>query len=131
MYEYIALTDLAGDVCFNPSFWQTKTRIHHLVDTYLTTDLLCNRLEDLPEQFLNPQPRPWQTIRWQSINSAQIIGIDLEVFLKIIKGALDTEAPIRGYTQTSRQYLQSIHPAMARFVGGTVAQDDSLILGLR
>ncbi|VEP17108.1 conserved hypothetical protein [Hyella patelloides LEGE 07179] len=131
MYNYVSVADLAGDVCFNPTFLQTKTRIHHLIDTYLTLDILGDRLEDLPEQFLNPQPRPWQPIEWQSINSEQILGIDLKAFLGIIKGALDTEAPIRGYTQTSRQYLQPIHPAMARFVGGVVADDRSLLeLGL-
>jgi hypothetical protein len=125
------LTDLAGDVCFNPTFWQTKARIHHLLDTYLSKDILCDRLEDLPEQFLNPQPRPWQHIEWQNINSEQILGIELKTFLGIIKGALDTEAPIRGYTQTSRQYLHSIHPAMARFVGGVVGGNNSLLeLGL-
>ena len=127
MYDYISCPDLAGDVCFNPTFWQTKTRIHNLIDTYLTTNILCDRLEDLPEQFLNPQPRPWQPINWHNINSEQIIAIDLKVFLSIIKGALDTEAPIRGYTQTSRQYLQSIHPAMARFVGGVVTKDKTLL----
>lgn len=125
-YTYVAPKDLAGDVCYQPSLLQTKTRINNLVATYLTQDILCDRLEDLPEQFINPQPRPWQTINWQRIDSNQILGIDLEVFLKIIKGALDTESPIRGYTQTSRQYLQSIHPHMARFVGGTVNSDGSL-----
>ena len=128
---YLTPTDLAGDVCYQPSFLQTKTRIKHLVATYLTHEILCDRLEDLPEQFLNPQSRPWQTINWQAIDSAQILGLDTPVFLDIIKGALDTEAPIRGYTQASRQYLESIHPAMARFVGGTVGQDNFLVeLGL-
>jgi hypothetical protein len=42
----------------------------------------------------------------------------LDIFLSIIKGALDTEAPIKDYTQTSRQYLEPIHPSMARLVGG-------------
>jgi hypothetical protein len=129
--KYIDPTDLAGDVCFNPTFWQTKARIHHLLANYLTEEILCDRLEDLPEQFLNPQPRPWQHIEWQSIDREQILGIELETFLAIIKGALDTEAPIRDYTQTSRQYLQSIHPAMARFVGGVVKENNSLLeLGL-
>lgn len=131
MYNYISPSDLAGDVCFCPTFWQTKTRIHNLVDAYLTTDILSDRLEDLPEQFLNPQPRPWQSIVWHNINSEQILDIETDIFSNIIQGALDTEAPIRGYTQTSRQYLQSIHPAMARFVGGVVAKDNSLLeLGL-
>lgn len=130
-FKYLSATDLAGEVCFNPNFWQTKTRIHNLLDTYLTQDILCDRLEDLPEQFLNPQPRPWRTIQWQNISQEQILGIEFKTFLSIIKGTLDTEAPIRGYTQTSRQYLASIHPAMARFVGGVVGKDNSLLeLGL-
>ena len=55
----------------------------------------------------------------------------METFFSIIKGALDTEAPIRGYTQTSRQYLEAIHPAMARFVGGVVGKEGKLTeLGL-
>ena len=126
MYNYVSPTDLAGEVCFLPTFLQTKTRIHNLVNVYLTVDILYDRLEDLPEQFLNPQPRPWQPIIWQKIDPEQILDFDLEVFLNIIRGALETEAPIRGYTQTSRQYLESIHPAMARFVGGVVAKDNSL-----
>ncbi len=44
---------------------------------------------------------------------------------------MDTEAPIRGYTQTSRQYLEKLHPQMARFVGGTVGKNGELLeLGL-
>lgn len=45
--------------------------------------------------------------------------------------SLDTEAPIRGYTQTSRQYLQTLHPPLAKFVGGVVNEHNELIeLGL-
>lgn len=119
--------DLAGKVYLNPNFWQTKTRIDRLVDKYLSLDRLRERLEDLPQQFRNPQPRQWQPINWGKINSEHIIGIDLDVFLKIIKGAIDTEAPIRGYTQTSRKYLEPIHPSMARFVGGTVGENGKII----
>ena len=39
---------------------------------------------------------------------------------------MDTEAPIREYTQTSRQYLEPIHPSMAKFVGGIVAEDGTI-----
>jgi len=46
--------------------------------------------------------------------------------LSIIKGALDTEAPIRAYTQASRQYLEPIHPTMAKFVGGKVDLDGKI-----
>nr|ADO19036.1 hypothetical protein Nfla_2902 [Nostoc flagelliforme str. Sunitezuoqi] len=59
------------------------------------------------------------------------LGLDAEVFLSILIGAMDTEAPIRGYTQTSRQYLEKLHPQMARFVGGTVGENGELLeLGL-
>ena len=91
---------------------------------------MCNRLEDLPQQFKNSQPRQWSKIDWQDIQPEQVIGLELNVFLSIIKGALDTEAPIRDYTQTSRQYLEPIHPSMARFVGG-IGEDGAVIkLGL-
>ncbi|MEO1673020.1 MAG: ferritin-like domain-containing protein [Cyanobacteria bacterium J06631_2] len=81
--------------------------------------------------MIDPQPRPWSEINWQDIHPEQVIGLELDIFLSIIKGALETEAPIRNYTQTSRQYLEPIYPPMARFVGGRVAADGSIIeLGL-
>ncbi|AFZ36710.1 hypothetical protein Sta7437_3203 [Stanieria cyanosphaera PCC 7437] len=131
MNQLINPIDLAGEICFCPNFFQTKNRINYLIDQYLNLEKLQSHLEDLPQQFINPQPRSWQTINWQTINQEQIIGIDLNVFLAIVQGALNTEAPIRGYTQTSRQYLASIHPEMAKFVGGVVAQNGTMLeLGL-
>ena len=128
---YKSAVDLAGEVCFCPNFWQTKARINYLIERYLSCERLCDCLEDLPQQFENPQPRQWSKITWQDIHPQQIIGIELDVFLSIIKGALDTEAPIREYTQTSRRYLEPIHPCMAKFVGGTVGEDGEIIeLGL-
>jgi len=128
---YQPTRDLAGEVCFRPNFFQTKGRINYLIDEYLSYEQLSDRLEDLAQQFRHPQPRKWSTINWQDIHPEQVIGLELDIFLSIIKGALDTEAPIRGYTQTSRQYLEPIHPSMAKFVGGTVAADDKVIeLGL-
>ncbi|RUT10279.1 hypothetical protein DSM106972_007740 [Dulcicalothrix desertica PCC 7102] len=113
------------------NFWQIQRRIRALLNNYLTLDQLNERLQDLPVQFTNPQSRPWKQIDWQAINRDQIIGIDIDVFLAILKGSLDTEAPIRGYTQTSRQYLQTLHPSLARFVGGKVNEYNELIeLGL-
>jgi hypothetical protein len=115
----------------SPGYFQTQQRIRYLVDRYVAAEKLHDRLQDLPIQFQNPQPRPWKLIDWQTINRNQIIGIEPEVFLSILIGAMDTEAPIRGYTQTSRQYLEKLHPQMARFVGGTVSEDDNLLeLGL-
>ena len=123
--------DLAGEVCFCPNFFQTKARINYLIDKYLGVEQLCDRLEDLPAQFKNPQPRQWSSINWQDINPDCVIGIDPDIFLSIIKGALDTEAPIRDYSQTSRQYVEPIHPTMAKFVGGIVSTDGRTIeLGL-
>jgi DNA-binding transcriptional MerR regulator len=123
--------DLAGKSYSNPHYLQTQRRIRSLIDKYIAVEKLHDRLQDLPIQFANPQPRPWKPIDWQTINRNQIIGLDAEVFLSILIGAMDTEAPIRGYTQTSRQYLEKLHPQMARFVGGTVGKDGELLeLGL-
>jgi hypothetical protein len=94
--------------------------IPDLISTYLDLDRLNNLLKELPQQFQHPQPRKWARIDWQSINSEQIIGIEPQLFLAILKGSIDTEAPIRDYTQTSRQYLDAVHPQMAQYVGGTI-----------
>jgi hypothetical protein len=119
--------DLAGQSYTHPDYLQTQHRLRFLIDKYLAVEKLQDRLQDLPIQFANPQPRPWKAIDWQTINRNQIIGIDPEIFLSILIGAMDTEAPIRSYTQTSRQYLAKLHPQMARFVGGTVSEDDNLL----
>ncbi|MHC5857358.1 ferritin-like domain-containing protein [Nostoc sp.] len=123
--------DLAGKSYPSPDYLQTQRRICSLIDRYIAVEKLHDRLQDLPIQFANPQPRPWKPIDWQTINRNQIIGLDAEVFLSILIGAMDTEAPIRGYTQTSRQYLEKLHSQMARFVGGTVGENGELLeLGL-
>ncbi|HIK04639.1 MAG TPA: ferritin-like domain-containing protein [Trichormus sp. M33_DOE_039] len=118
--------DLAGQSYTSPNYWQTQQRLRSLIDNYVAAEKLHERLQDLLKQFTNPQARPWKPIDWQAINRNQIIGVDPEVFLSILIGALDTEAPIRGYTQTSRQYLETLHPQMARVVGGTVGEDGEL-----
>jgi hypothetical protein len=105
-------------------------RINQLIDHYLTFDHLNDRLAELPLQFANPKPRPWKTIDWHEIEASQIVDMELQVFLEILQGAIDTEAPIRDYTQTSRQYLQSLHPQLARFVGGMVADGTLTEIGL-
>lgn len=104
-----------------------QQQIHFLVNQYLSFDHLDDRLQDLPVQFEQPQPRPWQPIEWQAIDQQQIVGMDVDVFLAVLVGAIDTEAPIRQYTQTSRQYLQALHPQMARFVGGVVDEAGMLL----
>ncbi|HEY9735319.1 MAG TPA: ferritin-like domain-containing protein [Trichocoleus sp.] len=102
-----------------PSLRQTCQHIRQLVGTYVTLEHLQDRLEDLPNQFVKPQPRPWRAIAWSAIAPEQVQGIALNTFCQILVGSINTEAPIRGYTQASRQYLHA-YPAMARFVGGTV-----------
>jgi hypothetical protein len=105
--------------------------IHALLNRYLSFHNLFNCLNDLPQQLNNPKTRSWQAIDWHDINIDQIVGIDREIFLSILIGAIDTEAPIRGYTQTSRQYLEKVNPAVACFVGGVVDGNDNIIeLGL-
>lgn len=114
------------------SYWSLiRYRIQVLVDQYLTDEILCDRIQDLPQQFHHPRPRPWGTIDWQGIAPEQIVGIDPLVFIAILAGCIDTELPIHGYTQTSRQYLQALYPNMARFVGGVVDDQGNLVeLGL-
>lgn len=101
-------------------------RINRLLDRYLSFEHLHERLRDLPVQFENPQPRPWSLIDWH-LDHQQIVGIDPDVFLSILVGAIDTEAPIRAYTETSRRYLEALHPPLARFVGGTTDSDGVLL----
>ncbi|PZD73820.1 hypothetical protein C1752_01741 [Acaryochloris thomasi RCC1774] len=114
-----------------PYLKQMRQRIGVLVDQYLAEEMLCDRIQNLPQQFQNPQPRKWGTIDWQGIDPEQIIGIDPLIFIAILAGCIDTELPIRGYTQTSRQYLENLCPPMAKFVGGEVDNHGNLIdLGL-
>jgi hypothetical protein len=127
----LAAIDSAGNCTPQPNFWQTQRRIKVLIQTYLSADVLCDRLSDLPLQFQTPQPRPWRRLNWQNVNASQIIGIEPLVFIAILAGSADTEEPIRGYTQASRQYLEPLHSEMARFVGGTVDDRGTLVeLGL-
>jgi hypothetical protein len=120
-------TDLAGEQQPHPNYFQIQRQLNFLVNQHLSLNQLDDRLQDLPVQFENPQPRPWQPINWHEINRQQIISMEPDVFLAILVGAIDTEAPIRQYTQTSRQYLENLHPQLARFVGGVVAEDGSLL----
>jgi hypothetical protein len=114
----------AGDLA---GLWQpplsprlANQRIAALTRRYVTVEHLCDRLADLPHQFQNPQPRRWNPVNWADISPDQISGIGLDAFCAILLGTINTEAPIRGYTQASRQYLEHFYPQMAQFVGGTV-----------
>ena len=118
-----SICDLVPEIT-SSSIWQ---RINVLLDRYLTFEHLYDRLQDLPHQFNQPQPRSWNAIDWHAIHPSQIVGIELEVFRSILVGAINTEAPIRGYTQASRQYLEMLHPQMAQFVGGRVDSANRLI----
>jgi hypothetical protein len=63
--------------------------IENLVDTYLNRDTLTDLLQDLPRQFSHPQPRKWALIDWRRIDTSQIVGIEPQLFLAIIKGSID------------------------------------------
>lgn len=104
-----------------------RKQISHLIDVYFSEQILWQRLQELPQQFSHPEPRPWPQIDWQGVHPDQIVDIELPVFLSILQGAIDTEAPIRDYSQTSRRYLEPLHPAMARYVGGEVGPEGKLL----
>jgi hypothetical protein len=95
-------------------------RIQTLIDRHLRLAQLDACLADLPQQFQQPVIRRWRPIDWQAIQPSQIVGMSVTTFSAILVGAIDTEAPIRAYTQTSRQYLAALHPDLAKFVGGTL-----------
>lgn len=103
----------------NPGYLAIRARVNQLIDQYLSIDILSDRLSDLPNQFTNPQQRPWQPINWQAIQQSQIVGVRPNLFLQILAGATEIEAPIRSYAEESWGYLQPLHPQMATFMGGT------------
>lgn len=119
--------DLAGYCHSTPNYLQTRARINYLLERYLSQDILTERLLDLPQQFENPQQRPWQKINWQAINHSQIIGIEPKLFLQVIASAVEIEAPIRSYSQESWGYLQTAHPPLARFMGGVTDENGKII----
>ncbi len=95
-----------------------RQRLQRAISDYLSLEQLNHSLAELPAQFQQPTTRPWRKIDWRSIDISQIHGIEVEVFLAVLQGSMDTEAPIRGYTQVSRQYLENLYPQMATYVGG-------------
>jgi hypothetical protein len=121
-----AIADLAGYCPKNPSYVQIRSRVNRLIDRYLSVDILSDRLSDLPNQFTMPHPRPWEPINWKGINSSQVIGVDPALFAMIVSGATEIEAPIRGYSQESWEYLEAVHPQMAFFMGGDCHADGSI-----
>jgi hypothetical protein len=120
-------TDLAGRVYKNPSYLQTRQRINYLINHFLSQGILYSKLHDLPTQFTNPQQRHWQPINWKAINDQQIIGVPKELFLTFLANAAEIEAPIRNYALESRDYLQNLHPELARFMGGSLDDNGKII----
>lgn len=119
--------DLAGARVDHPHYIHTRARIKRLINQYVSIELLSDRLSDLPSQFTQPQQRPWEAICWQQIDRNQIIGIDPDLFLQVLAGATEIEAPIRAYSKESHDYLERVHPQMARFMGGEYAEDDTTL----
>lgn len=119
--------DLAGNQYYQPSYLRTRTRVNSLVGRYLSLENLSERLSDLPAQFESPHQRPWEPIQWQAISPSQIVGVDPNLFLSVVAGAAEIEAPIRAYAKESWDYLHLSHPPMARFMGGMYAIDGSTL----
>jgi len=120
-------TDLAGPLPDPLAPLAIKTRLDTLCDRYCNRTYLDGLIADLPAQLAQPTARPWATIAWESIDREQILDIAPEIFLAILAGAAATEAPIRGYSQASRQYLDRINPQIARLVGGTITPEGILV----
>ncbi|PSR15668.1 hypothetical protein C8255_21870, partial [filamentous cyanobacterium CCP3] len=119
--------DLAGAWPPQLGLEQARRRVKALTQRYVSVEVLGDRLADLPHQFRHPQPRRWNPVNWADISPDQVSGIPLDTFCAILLGTINTEAPIRGYTQASRQYLEQFYPQMAQFVGGTVDRDGQVI----
>lgn len=118
--------DLAGNCPQQPNYFQIRSRINRLLDTFLDKNTLSDRLRNLPVQFHHPSPRPWQPVNWKQIHRDQVVGIDPDLFCLILSGATEIEAPIRDYAQESWAYLQQIHPQMAIFMGGEQYWDGTI-----
>jgi hypothetical protein len=118
--------DLAGYCPENPNYLQIRARMNRLIDRYLSIDILSQRLIDLPTQFSQPHVRKWDSIDWKSISRDQIVGVDPDLFIMLVAGATEIETPIHEYSQESWNYMQSIHPEMAYFMGGSQNADGSI-----
>jgi hypothetical protein len=126
MNNATATSDLAGYCPANPNYLQIRARMNRPIDRYMSIDLLSHRLSDLPTQFTQPHTRIWEPIEWQGISREQIIGVDPDLFIMLVAGATEIETPIREYSQESWNYMQSIHPQMAYFMGGEQRPDGSI-----
>jgi hypothetical protein len=119
--------DLAGYCPANPNYLQVRARMNRLMDRYLSIRILSQRLTDLPMQFTQPHARIWEQIDWKGISPDQIIGVDPELFIMLIAGATEIEAPIREYSKETYAYMRLIHPEMAYFIGGEQRPDGSIV----
>ncbi|MEL7316491.1 MAG: hypothetical protein AAFN08_16335, partial [Cyanobacteria bacterium J06559_3] len=119
--------DLAGYCHPDPNYFHTRQRLNYLVDHYLCPTVLTERLTDLPRQFVEPRPRLWDRCDWNAIAADQIIGIEPDLFIRLIASSAEIEVPIRAYAELSRDHLQTIHPAMMRFVSGICDETGNLI----
>jgi hypothetical protein len=120
-------TDLAGYCPAYPNYLQIRARMNRLVDRYMSIELLSHRLSDLPTQFTKPHTRIWEPIDWKSISREQIIGVDPDLFIMLVAGATEIETPIREYSNESWNYMKSIYPQMAYFLGGEQRPDGSIV----
>ncbi|RZM82315.1 hypothetical protein [Leptolyngbya iicbica] len=125
--ENVRYTDLAGEFAPRMNGLQILQRVRRLRQCYVTEAILCDRLAELPQQLAHPTVRPWGAIAWGDVHPDQLIGIDRATFCATLLGTINTEAPIRGYTQSSRQYLAQLYPAMARYVGGQLDESGKLV----
>lgn len=119
--------DLAGYCHPEPTYFQTRQRFNYLVDRYLSPNVLSDRLTDLPAQFKNPHQRLWERCDWKAISSEQIVGVDPAFFISLIVASAEVEAPVRTYAETTRGYLESVHPDMTRFISGSYNEAGELI----
>ncbi len=122
--------DLAGQVQTQATYLSTRARINHLIDRFLAIDILSDRLSDLPSQFTNPHQRPWDSIDWKQVNADLVIGVDLQLFIQVVGGAAEIEAPVRDYAQESWGYLHTFHPQMASFFYGETHESKGVQIGV-
>jgi hypothetical protein len=122
--------DLAGQVQTQSTYLTTRARINHLIDRFLAIEILSDRLSDLPSQFTNPHQRPWDSIDWKLVNAELVIGVDLQLFIQVVGGAAEIEAPVRDYAQESWGYLHAFHPQMASFFYGDSNEKEGVRIGI-
>jgi hypothetical protein len=122
--------DLAGQMQTQATYLSTRSRINHLIDRFLAIDILSDRLSDLPSQFTNPHQRPWDSIDWKQVNADLVIGVDLQLFIQVVGGAAEIEAPVRDYAQESWGYLHAFHLQMASFFYGESNENEGSRIGV-